>query len=171
MPIRQALSLHGPLAADASNEVGRFIVVAPQLPIRGDFWYRHADAVREIVERVLTLHHGDSKRTFLTGFSFGGNGVFDLALEQRGFWAALWSVDPTRVPPADPQCPIWFSSGEVSRQHAQAFMQRLDLKTLQPGGKPQDRVYEDQNQNHVGTARLAYRNDDIYRWLLSRGKE
>ncbi|HEX7026694.1 MAG TPA: hypothetical protein VF268_05590 [Gammaproteobacteria bacterium] len=170
MPIRQALTLHGPLATGASIAAAGFIVVAPQLPVRGDFWYKHAAKVREIVRRVQMQHNGDPDRTFLTGFSFGGNGVLDLALVQPEFWTALWPVDPTRVPATDPQCPIWLSSGEISRRYALAFMQRLGLKPLQPDAS-QDRVYEDQNQDHVATARFAYRNDDAYRWLLSRQKQ
>jgi predicted peptidase len=171
MPIREALTLHGPLAPGASGVADSFIIVAPQLPLRGDFWYKHAGKVRRIVEQVQAQYQGDPERTFLTGFSFGGNGVLDLALVHREFWTALWPVDPTRVPATGPQCPIWFSSGEISRRNAPAFMRRLDLEPLQSGVEPRDRVYEDQNQDHVGTARLAYRNDDIYRWLLSREKE
>lgn len=167
MQIRKALTRHGPLASAAPRITNEFIIVAPQLPVRGDVWHQYADAVREIVEQLLAQNHGDSKRTFLTGFSFGGNGVFDLALKQREFWTALWPVDPTRVPEADPGCPVWFSSGEISRRYEQAFIECLDLKPLQSGLESQDRIYEDQNQDHIGTARLAYRNDGIYRWLLS----
>jgi hypothetical protein len=33
---------------------------------------------------------------------------------------------------------------------------------------PGERVYLDQGEDHVGTARLAYADDRIYRWLLGR---
>jgi poly(3-hydroxybutyrate) depolymerase len=168
MPIRQALTRHGPLAAASSpRATAEFIVVAAQLPTRGDVWYRYADAVQEIVQQVRALHRADPQQTFLTGFSFGGNGAFDLALEQREFWAALWPVDPTRVPQADPERPVWLSSGAVSRHHAHAFTQRLHLGPPH-GAEPEDRVYVDQGQDHVGTARLAYQDERIYRWLLSK---
>lgn len=171
MPIRQALTLHGPLAANSPATTAGFIIVAPQLPVCGDFWHRHADAVREIVEQVQAQHRGDPGRTFLTGFSFGGNGVFDLALQQPGLWTAIWPVDPTRVPPADPGLPAWVSSGEISRRHEQTFIECLYLQPLQRDAEPAERVYVDQNEDHVGTARLAYRDERIYRWLLSGGKE
>ena len=167
-PIRQALTRHGPLAAaNFPRATTEFIVVAPQLPARGDLWYRHGDAVRMIARQVQALHYGDSERTYLTGFSFGGNGVFDLALKQRDFWAALWAVDPTRAPEEDPGRPVWLSSGQVSRRREHAFIQRLQLEPLQ-NGTPGDRVYLDQGQDHVGTAALAYRDDRIYSWLLAR---
>ncbi|HEX2189375.1 MAG TPA: hypothetical protein VHG51_10780, partial [Longimicrobiaceae bacterium] len=105
----------------------------------------------------------------LTGFSFGGNGVFDLALAQRGFWAALWAVDPTRVPVDDPGRPVWLSFGEVARFRKQGFVQALQLRdagaAAVPGG---DRFYTDRGEDHVGSATSAYREERVYRWLLSR---
>jgi predicted peptidase len=168
LPIQQALTRHGPLAAaSAPTATAEFIIVAAQLPTRGDVWYRFADAVQEIVRQVRARHRADPEQTFLTGFSFGGNGVFDLALAQRECWAALWPVDPTRVPRADPERPVWLSSGAVSRRDAHAFIRRLHLGPLHDV-ELGDRVYVDQGQDHVGTARLAYQDARIYRWLLSK---
>jgi hypothetical protein len=168
MPIQQALTRHGPLAAaSAPKATAEFIVVAAQLRTRGDVWYQYADAIRTIVQQVQRLHRADPQQTFLTGFSFGGNGVFDLALAQREVWAALWPVDPTRVPPEDPARPVWLSSGQISRRAQHAFIRRLHLELLH-NAEPGDRVYVDQGQDHVGTARLAYRDDRIYAWLLSK---
>jgi predicted peptidase len=168
MPIRDAVTRHGPLAG-GSSPIARneFIVVAPQLPACGDLWHRYADAVDRIVFEAPILAQADRRRVYLTGFSFGGNGVFDLALSHPARWAALWPVDPTRVPGEDLGRPVWLSSGAVSRPHRQAYVERLRLEFLQ-GRDPGDRVYLDDGQDHVGTARLAYQDDRIYRWLLSR---
>jgi hypothetical protein len=170
MQIQQALTLHGPLRRGSSPvATGRFLVVAPQLPSRGDLWYLHANAVQQIVSQIHARHQGDPGRTYLTGFSFGGNGVFDLALMQHDFWAALWPVDPTRVPARDPELPVWFSSGEISRSFGQAFIRRLGLLPLHD--RPGNRVYVDQGQDHVGTATLAYQDDRIYGWLLAKYRQ
>ena len=131
MPAERALTRHGPLAAGSSAVAASdFVVVAPQLPARGDLWPRYAEAVEQVVRQVQAQHRADPARTFLTGFSFGGNGVLDLALEQRDFWAALWPVDPTRVPREDAGRPLWFSSSEISRHYAGAFIRRLRLEPL-----------------------------------------
>lgn len=168
LQIQQALTRHGPLRPGRSaRATEQFIVVAPQLPRRGDLWGRYADDVQQIVQQVQAHHGGDPERTYLTGFSFGGNGVFDLALKQPDFWAALWPVDPTRVPADDPERPVWLSSGEVSRRRERRFIERLHLEPLRER-PPGDRVYEDQGKDHVGTATLAYQNDRIYCWLLSK---
>jgi hypothetical protein len=169
MEIRKALTRHGPLRGEAPREVtSGFIVVAPQMPVRGDLWYRHADEVRALVEMVADDHGGDRSRMFLTGFSFGANGVWDVTLDRPGFWAALWAVDPTRVPPQDPGVPVWLSAGELSRRLEGDFIRRLRLEVL-GGGPPGDRVYHDGGLDHVRTATSAYGDDRIYRWLLSHG--
>jgi poly(3-hydroxybutyrate) depolymerase len=166
--IHRALTRHGPLRPGSSPlAASEFIVVAPQLPRAGDLWHRYADAVRQIVTGVQQAHGGDPRRTYLSGFSFGGNGVFDLAIARRDFWAALWPVDPTRVPREDPGRPVWLSIGEVARYGRNAFIRTLELKpaAATPEG---DRVYLDEGEDHVGSATLAYRDERIYRWLLSK---
>ncbi|CAN5643339.1 hypothetical protein BH23GEM6_BH23GEM6_19330 [soil metagenome] len=166
--IERALTLHGPCSDGSSAaRCAEFIVIAPQLPTRGDLWFRYADAVLELVERVQAFHNGDPDRTYLTGFSFGGNGVFDLA--QEGLWAALWPVDPPRVPEQDSGLPIWLSSGELSRRRNEDFVERLGLQSFDED-LHSDRVILDYGLDHVGTARAAYQDDRIYRWLLCKQK-
>jgi hypothetical protein len=166
--IYTGITRHGPLRLQSSPRATReFIVLAPHLPGRGDLWRFHADAVLEIVRQVQSSHAGDPQRTYLTGFSFGGNGVFDLALWESSMWAALWPVDPTRVPEQDPGLPVWLSSGQVSRFGRREFMERLRLSPLGTAGSD-DRVYLDEGLDHVGTAASAYKDDRIYEWLLAK---
>jgi hypothetical protein len=168
MPIRQALTRHGPLRpTSAQMATSEFLVVAPQLPGRGDLWPGYAHSVQQIVLEIQNQHHGDPCRTYLTGFSFGANGVLDLPLRQPRFWAALWPVDPTRLPEKDPDLPIWLSLGEISRHRRDEYTRRLGLEPL-PGGTGGDRVCTDQQQDHVKTSILAYQDHRIYDWLLSK---
>lgn len=166
--IRRGVARHGPLRPGSSARAREdFIVVAPQLPRAGDLWHRHAGDVREIVEQVRSAHSVDPRRTYLSGFSFGGNGVFDLALLQPGVWAALWPVDPTRAPRADPGRPVWLSIGGVARHGRAGFIRALGLEPV--AGAPQgDRLYLDEGEDHVGSATRAYGDDRIYAWLLSK---
>lgn len=171
MKIEDALTRHGPLRpGNPVRAISNFIVIAPQLPMRGNIWHLYADRVHQIVQDVQRKHGGDSRHTYLTGFSFGGNGVFDLALLQPGFWAALWAVDPTRVPSRDPKSPVWFSFGGVSRYDKEGFIRSLNLEPFDTQ-KDAERVYLDEGADHVGSAMLAYRNERIYSWLLSRHTE
>ena len=79
LDIFNALSRHGPLRSlNPSTYKDQFVIVAPQLPVRGDIWNRYADTVRQIVLDEAKRYACDLRRLYLTGFSFGGNGVFDL---------------------------------------------------------------------------------------------
>ena len=167
MGIHEALTRHGPLrAGNPERALSEFIIVAPQMPVRGDVWYRYAENVRAILTLVLQQHGGDAERAYLTGFSFGGNGVFDLTLLQPNQWAALWAVDPTRAPARNPPVPVWLSVGEIARHRQREFIQALALDPAAESGNGQ-RVYLDEGEDHVGSARLAYSDERIYRWLLS----
>ncbi len=168
LEMQHALTRHGPLRpGNPALTLEQFIVVAPQLPQRGDLWERHADGVYAILRRVQEQHGGDPRRSYLSGFSFGGNGVFDLAQSQPDAWAALWPVDPTRLPRGDPGRPVWLSFGEVARHRKDLFIAALNLRDAEEDLQA-DRVYLDEGEDHVGSARHAYRDERIYRWLLSK---
>jgi hypothetical protein len=92
------------------------------------------------------------------------------ALLQPDTWAALWAVDPTRIPSRDPNRPVWLSFGEVARSGKQRFIRALDLRPVVEGSN-RDRVYLDEGADHVGSATLAYQGQRIYEWLLSKQVE
>ena len=168
MPIHAALSLHGPLHPAAPQDcLDRFIVLAPQLPVPGDIWHRYADQVLALVELVAEQHPLPTSARYLSGFSFGGNGVFDLALRQPEVWKALWSVDPTRPPDPAMHQATWLSVGDrVRRKEAEFF---ANLRS-QPASETSDgdRVHLDQGQDHIESSHMAFADRRIYEWLLSR---
>ncbi|MFP4164655.1 MAG: hypothetical protein ACLFQB_12250 [Chitinispirillaceae bacterium] len=169
LQIHTALTANGPLSSQSSpRATADFLIAAPQLRTRGDIWERFADDVLEIKSEVTQTFQIDSSKSYLTGFSFGGNGVFDLGIRQPDTWAALWAVDPTRVPRQKINKPIWLSSGSASRHKGQSFMKTLDLHVLENSEVPSERVYLDRKLDHVGTAAQAYGDDRIYQWLLQK---
>ena len=158
-PLQEALTRHGPLRPGNPPSVADgFILLAPQLPFAGDTWHRYAHDVHGLVETTLQTHGGDAGRVYLTGFSFGANGVFDLAHFERSTWAALWAVDPTRVPRRAFAQPVWISIGEVARHLKDSFIAALPLNDKH--------ICEDHGDDHVGAARRAYADERIYSWLL-----
>jgi predicted peptidase len=169
LDIRQAVKRHGPLRSGSSRKAAnQFIVVIPQLPAPGgDVWYRHARAVREIVTAVQTKCGGNPGQTYLTGFSYGADGVFDIAPAQQGFWSAIWPVDPTRVPKGNPECPVWLSSGPAARKVQARLNKVLRLQPVANNWNG-DFVYEDRGLSHVDTATFAYQDSQVYDWLLAR---
>uniref|UniRef100_A0A914YXW0 Uncharacterized protein n=1 Tax=Panagrolaimus superbus TaxID=310955 RepID=A0A914YXW0_9BILA len=167
-PIQEAMIKFGPLDIDnPPNVKEQFIIVAPQMPKKGDYWDRFAEAVKNVAVKVQNEENGDKNRTYLTGFSFGGNGVFEVAVRQPNFWAALWPVDLTRVPDNDPQRPIWISVGIFVRMNLSKFVTKLGLTSAKVNYNA-DRVHDDTFRNHIGAAEEAYKDEKIYRWLLSK---
>jgi hypothetical protein len=153
---------HGPLRpGNPSLVLERFIVLVPQLPVAGDLWHRHASDVAGLVDGVLA-DGGDPLRVYLSGFSFGANGVFDLAALQPARWAALWAVDPTRVPPKSLLQPACVCFGDVARTRKGAFVKALGLEPGLDGA----RACRDGGENHVGASASAFRDAQLYEWLL-----
>jgi dienelactone hydrolase len=108
------------------------VVAAPQLPAPGgDVWLSKAVQVKQLALDVVRVHDGDSDRAYLTGFSYGGDGVLDLGRAQPGMWAALRAVDPTRLPHVSPDGPIWVSVGEQSRQYISQLERVLGAQQLE----------------------------------------
>jgi dienelactone hydrolase len=141
-------------------------VLAPQLPRRGDYWSLYVAEVEALVDFACAQWRVDPDRVYLTGFSLGGDGVFDLALLAPERWAALWSVDPTHVPPRDPRLPLWLSLGAFARDRTAEFAQRLRLHHSGYGAG--SFVYHDDGLGHAAAAKLAYADASIYGWLLAR---
>uniref|UniRef100_A0A915DTM3 Feruloyl esterase n=1 Tax=Ditylenchus dipsaci TaxID=166011 RepID=A0A915DTM3_9BILA len=134
-PIQEGVSRHGPLNPHNPRRIlDEFVVFAPQLDVAGDCWFQHADTVKEITKSIQKEHHGDPSRTYLTGFSYGGNGVFDLLADSPENWAAGWAVDPTRVPRQNIDCPLWISIGSAARRLTASFIQHLWVKPLDEEG-------------------------------------
>jgi predicted peptidase len=103
--LTRGVTAHGPLMRGASRRAGEFVVVAPPLPVRGDYWHRHAQGVRAVVMEVCRRLEADPAQLYLTGFSFGGNGVFDIGVE-----GAVHSVGEVTRAYADDRIYDWLLS-------------------------------------------------------------
>jgi len=172
MPILEALTKHGPLQPGVPQTVNdRFIVLAPQLPPQPQplkdpaLWSEYEPKVQEVVEEVQRNYNGDPKRTYLTGFSYGGNGALDFVSDKGKFWAARWPVDPTKVPKGYPQGPIWLSRGQCSEY--EGFINLPDFKPAEDDLSG-NRYFSDHGVIHAEAAKSAYRDDRIYNWLLTK---
>ena len=83
----RALSFPWPPARRAAAPLARreFIVVAPQLPAgRATLGPPCGAQCGTLINEVRATHCVDPRRMYLTGFSFGGNGVFDLGERATG---------------------------------------------------------------------------------------
>lgn len=178
------LTSHGPLKVGSSQSATNdFIVVVPQMPclpgggIRSfsNNWKDYADIVKQIATTVQEQYRGDLQRIYLTGFSYGGNGVLDIAIadadakKRLNFWAALWPVDPTRSYGKIPQLPIWLWYGNNNLQPNQDTVKKLGLQCAPVNGIPAgDSLCTNTGLLHVPTATAAYEKDGVYAWLREK---
>ena len=160
-----------------------FIVVMPQVP----FGHRHwtdADMMQmalAALDQDTKEFHGDRDRTYLTGLSLGGYGVYELARYNPHRFAAIvpvsggvfWSYKPDRwresaILPGEyaraiGRTPIWIFHGADDNvvSAKQAALMYDALKTA--GGNV--RYWEYAGWRHNAWDK-AYANPDLPRWLL-----
>jgi poly(3-hydroxybutyrate) depolymerase len=95
-----------PAAIRAHSERWPFVVVMPQVPYNHHWWTdpdMMAMAMAALAAETREFH-GDPQRTYLTGLSMGGYGVWELAKTYPGHFAAIvtmasgvyWSYAPQR---------------------------------------------------------------------------
>lgn len=162
MAIEVCAGLHGPLSTTAwKGARERFIIIEPQRPGLNDNWIEDRELVLRIVRRAQADLHGDPARTYLTGFSLGGNGVLDFADADDGFWAAYWPVDPTRLPRSQPTRPMWVSAGPLTKWNR-------GYERMAEADNGQTFRVTDEANDHVAAARNAYGREEVYAWLLGQ---
>jgi len=172
----QALLDHGapPWHAEINSPLIRdFIVLSPQLPERRYWDANDFEEITQLLETIYANFRGDRDRTFLTGFSIGGKGVFDFAA-WGGKWAALWPVDDAHGE-ARTECGtarVWLHFGKWKPELQRVTAENLKLIGTGPFREPnpsQDRLYTDYSgygYDHVETCVAAYSDWRVYRWLL-----
>ncbi len=165
-PLAHALALHGPLRNGSAPEATRdFIVVAPQLPAPGgDVWVSHTADVNSIPAAIASDYGGDRSRAYLTGFSYGGNGVLRIGSSKAGEWAASWAVEPPGGRAKRDGRPLWLSAGPLSPERKDSIEGSEDRNGSED--LPKLRIFDDPGRDHVGTAVSAYEDGAIYRWRL-----
>ena len=98
------------------------IVVFPQAPAERE-WNEVADVTLAQLDAATREFGGDPDRTYLTGLSMGGYGVWELALQQGDRFAALVPVCGGLVHPRRPSMAVTALAGEPDPYTAAA--QRL----------------------------------------------
>ncbi len=167
----EKLTRRGPLAYRAEGGRFRCYVAAPLCPAT-TIWHRLHDELQQWLDELLMTYSIDPNRITLTGFSLGGSAALDWAYRSPDRFAALVPVagvdvpDDRRNPCVLASIPMWIIAGRkdkvVPASGAEAFMALMKLC----GTEPRYTLYD---TNHVETAKRAYRNPQLYDWMLSHG--
>ena len=170
------LTRRGPLAYRAEGGKFRCYVAAPQCPATTT-WNHLKDELRQWLDALLRTRPIDPNRISLTGFSLGGSGILDWAYRSPDRFAALVPVAGVDIPDGERSqrnpcvlalIPMWIIAGRkdtvVSARGAEAFLALI--KSC--GTEPRYTLYD---TNHVETAKRAYRNPELYDWMLSQRRD
>lgn len=154
------------------NNAFPFIVISPQCPATTEWYYDRTDTLlRKLLDEALVRYPIDRRRIYVTGFSMGGIGAWDLGIRYPNRFAAIapiaargeegWNVC------AMVEVPVWAFHGAndttVPLSAAQAIVQSL----INCGGEVTFTVYP--NVGHDAWTR-TYGNPQLYQWLLSKSR-
>jgi predicted peptidase len=156
-------------AEQGSAFVSRFLVVCPQLECRRRWESNDAPWVDAVVQAAVQDHGGDLSRLVLTGFSYGGEGAFQIASASELKWPTIWVVDPAlqRVPPvpvADARIWVHHGSAQPGAENMKVFAEALALKPWD-GAADARRLLTALAADHPGTCAAAYAEAHVYDWL------
>ena len=100
------------------------IVVFPQAPEQGE-WSGNLDLVFATLDAATREFHGDADRTYLTGLSMGGYGVWDVAMRAPERFAALAPVCGAVKPPRAERDTLFVAAVAGEEDAYAAIAQRL----------------------------------------------
>jgi predicted peptidase len=158
----------------AEIEKGRqlpMIVVSPQCPA-GENW-QYGDMVPRLnrfVNEMIATYGADPDRTYLTGFSMGGDGVWTVGAAYPAQFAALapigsWYSDDKAVC-ALRDVPVWDFQGESDEFVSPDFARNMTAALQKCGGRVKLTLYPE--TGHEQSSRNAYATDALYSWLLAQ---
>lgn len=157
-----------------------FIVVSPQAYQDVPWWDGDTLAIlNALIDEVMGTYQVDLDRVYLTGLSMGGYGSWWLATTYPDRFAAMVSVSGSGYrmqtsPGEEMVCrlkdvPVWAIHGarDMISDPMANKIQVLSLAAC--GGEVEWTLYPD--AGHGETYRSAYRDPEVYRWLLDHSLE
>ncbi|MEO8218186.1 MAG: prolyl oligopeptidase family serine peptidase [Acidobacteriota bacterium] len=167
------------------------IVVMPQVPADQRWLEQPAEAAMLALDRSVAEFNGDSHRTYLTGLSMGGYGVWHLALAHPDRFAAIAPVcggilphdtaksvrqSPLNSAAADPymftaegirSLKVWVFHG-ADDPIVPVSESRMMVKALRE--KQADVQYTEYPGVGHGSWEKAYSEEELWRWMLAQRK-
>lgn len=133
------------------------------------WWMVEADLLN-IVESTLNDYRADSRRVYLTGFSYGGFGTWYMATYHPDRWAAISPIcglgDPTLAQQlAVANMPIWIFQGGRDDVIQPQWIYSM-ANSLEEAGLNTVRLTIHEDLGHNVWTRV-YAGEDLYHWFLS----
>lgn len=128
------------------------------------------DEALAILEEVQRLYNVDRERIYLTGYSMGGEGTWNLAAARPDLFAAIIPICPSQNIEAVPKVknlPCWCFQGALDDPARVRNTRAMMLAIKQAGGRPIYQEYPDLEHNCWDA---AYEDNEVFEWLLQQRK-
>jgi len=144
----------------------RAVTLSPQCP-EGETFLNNMDRVKELLDKVTVEYNIDTSRITCTGFSMGGFGTFEIAMQYPETFCAIAPVCGGGMEWRAGELVnmgVWIFHGaldaSVRCQHSIDMTEAINKR----GGHAKLTVYPDLQHNCWDR---AYDEDDLIPWLLS----
>jgi predicted peptidase len=145
------------------------------LPVEGppSGWNLHARELVGMVDTIVAKYRGDARRIYLTGLSYGGDGVWWMASKYPDRFAAANPIAGYPHPDligsiADANIPVWCFAGGRDPVAPVAYFYP-GMNRLEELSTADVRFTVEEDMNH-DVWRRVYAGEDIYRWMLLQSK-
>jgi predicted peptidase len=165
----EKVKAYGPPKLFPQYGLDRFSLVAPQCP-EGRFW--DGGLLSSFVEKAIEKVNADVRRIYVTGFSMGGFGAWDLAAEIPERFAAVAIVSGGGNPSHAAiflSLPVWLFHSAADEAVKVENSDGL-FEALRSQNAPVTYTrYRD--AAHVATCEQAYTSSILYDWLLQHSSK
>ena len=160
----QSLIRCGPPKLIAEGRRFPMVVISPQCPANSGW---QSDSLLRLLDHVAKRYAVDANRIYVTGYSMGGYGTWELAIAAPNRLAAIAPLcgggDPARASRLA-AVPVWAFHGAKDDVVPVSATQRTVDAMEAAGAKPKSTVYEAMGHNIWDH---TYRRLELYDWLLS----
>jgi predicted peptidase len=144
------------------------LVVCPQCPLEARW---QSDWVKSIVSEMVTTYHADKARVYLSGYSMGGIGTWEIGATDPMRYAALVPIagsGDTSLAKELAKVPVWAFHGEKDEVIPMEASDALVTAIRGQGGQPKSTVYA--NQGHAICSE-PFRSQEMWNWLLEQKRQ
>lgn len=179
-PLKRTNTMANQLVTAENLEKYPCIVVVPQCPV-DDVWAMHfpsdisvsLDMTVELLKSIVKTYHVDQNRMYVTGFSMGGIGTWDLLLRYPDMFAAAvpiagyaepWAWENVRVFKDVPVRVYHGNKDEV----VDVSCSRNMVNALKQAGSTRVQYFELDGVDHELAVTHAYYDEQLLPWLFSQ---
>ena len=156
--------------ADGNYRKRPCFVIAPQNPDQAGWIGSKADGVVEIVEELIKKLPVDPKRVYLTGYSMGAYGTFQLLAQEPRMWAAAVPIAGGGNPGAVndyKKVPIWVFHGEDDKVVPVGQSQTM-VEALKEA-RSKVKYTEFAGEGH-GVSGKVYSDEKVHEWIFEQSR-